>query len=160
MFNFEGVRPMSEHFLSLIPEQPDYVPSAEAQSRALELFRSFVPKASDVEARVSEHIEFIDQGECFERVACPACDAKLKSKRWGELMDKSYETQFTDLSITMPCCGHETDLNSLRYEWPAGFGRYVLRADSPGLNGWLPADKQSMLEDILGCKLRQIATMY
>jgi hypothetical protein len=151
---------MSEHFLSLIPEQPDYVPSAEAQARALETFRSFVPKALDVEATVSEHVEFIDQGECFERLLCPACGKKIATAVWHTWMNKSHESQFTDLSMTTPCCGHETDLNSLRYEWPAGFARFVLRADGPGLNGWLPADKQSMLEDILGCKLRQIVTMY
>jgi hypothetical protein len=151
---------MSDHFLSLIPEQPDFVPPAEAQTRALEAFRSFVPKASDVEARVSEDVEFIDQGENFERVVCPACDTELNSKRWGELMDKAYETQFTDRSIIMPCCGSGADLNSLRYEWPAGFARFVLQAECPNLCGWLPADKQSTLEDILGCKLRQIMSMY
>jgi hypothetical protein len=150
---------MSERFFSLIPEQPDYVPSAEAQSRALEMFRSFAPKASNVEIRIFEHIQFIDQGEFFERVACPACETELKSKRWGELMNKTYESQFTDRLITMPCCGFKTDLNSLRYESPAGFARFVLEADSTDLD-WLPADRQSMLEEVLGCKLRQIWTMY
>ena len=57
---------MSDHFLSLIPEQPNYVPSTKAQSRALEMFRSFVPDALNVEACVTEHVEFIDQGENFE----------------------------------------------------------------------------------------------
>jgi len=84
---------------------------------------------------------------------------QLKSKRWGELMDKAYKSQFTDRLITMPCCGFKTDLNSLRYESPAGFARFVLETDSLDLD-WLPVDRQSMLEEVLGCKLRQIWTMY
>jgi len=149
---------MSDHFLSLIPEQPNYVPSTKAQSRALEMFRSFVPDALNVEACVTEHVEFIDQGENFERLLCPACDTEVDAESWQQWMDKAYESQFSDLSLKMPCCGHMTDLNSLRYEWPAGFARFVLRAESPNLGDWLAADKQSVLEEILGCKLRQIMT--
>ena len=75
-------------------------------------------------------------------------------------MDEAYKSRFSDLSLIMPCCGKATDLNALRYEWPAGFARFVLRAQNADIGGFLPASDLSVLEDILGCKLRQILAHY
>jgi hypothetical protein len=167
---------MSDYYLSIIPEDPSYVPAADAQSRALEAFRSFLTKKKpfqakafyrrdepevEIEVEVSEDIQFVDQGENFESVSCPACDIEIDAESWGEWMDKSHESNFVDRSVTMPCCGCQTELNALRYDWPAGFARFVLRALDPELkDGLLPVDKLSALEEILGCKLRQIRATY
>jgi hypothetical protein len=167
---------MSEYVLSLIPEDPSYVPPAEAQSQALEAFHAFLTKKKpfqvkasarwdepkvEIELDVSEDIQFVDQGENFESVSCPACDTEIDTKSWGEWMGKSSESNFVDRSVTMPCCGCETELNALRYDWPAGFARFVLRAVDPDIkDGMLPAEKLSALEEVLGCKLRQIWTHY
>jgi hypothetical protein len=158
------------YYLSLIPEEPSYVPTTEAQSRALDAFRAFLTRKAfhfldktknEIEVEVSEDIRFVDQGVSFESVSCPGCGAEIKTKSWKKWMDRSHQSKFIDRSITMPCCGCETDLNALRYDWPAGFARFVLRAVNPEIeNGLLPADKLSVLEQILGCKLRQIATWY
>jgi hypothetical protein len=158
------------HYLSLIPEEPSYVPTTEAQSRALDAFRAFLKTKAfhfldntkvEIEVEVSEDIRFVDQGLNFESVSCPGCGTEIKTKSWGKWMDGSHQSKFVDRSITMPCCGCETDLNALRYDRPAGFARFVLRAVNPEIeNGLLPADKLSVLEQILGCKLRQIATWY
>ena len=113
----------------------------------------------EVGVEVSEDIQFVDQGVNFESVSCPACGTEIDFKSWKEWMDRSYESKFIDRSITMPCCGCETDLNALRYDWPAGFARFALKAVNPDINnGVLPADKLSVLEGILGCKLRQIGS--
>jgi hypothetical protein len=115
----------------------------------------------EIEVEVSEDIKFVDQGSNFESVSCPACGIEMDTKNWLEWMEKSGETDFIDRSITMPCCGCQTDLNALRYDWPAGFARYILRAPNPGIgNGWLEEKQLSALESILGCKLRQIRTHY
>jgi hypothetical protein len=152
---------MSDHYLSLIPEEPSYLPPTEAQALALEAFRAFLSPDAEIEVEASEDIQFVDQGENFESVSCPACDTEIDIKSWGEWLDKSSESNFIDRSVTMPCCGRETDLNALRYHWPAGFARYILRALDPGIdNRWLEEKQLSALEGILGCKLRQIRTMY
>jgi hypothetical protein len=158
------------YYLSLIPEEPSYVPAAEAQSRALDVLHAFLRKKAfhlldksdvEIEVEVSDDIQFVDQGVSFESVSCPACGTEVEFESWKKWMDRSYESNFSDRSITMRCCGCQTDLNALRYDWPAGFARYVIRAVNPDIdNGVLPADKLSVLEDILGCKLRQIRTHW
>jgi hypothetical protein len=160
------------YYLSLIPEQPSYVPPADAQSRAVDAFRAFLTKKEpfqikvahrrdeanvEIKVEVSEDIQFVDPGVNLESVSCPSCGAEIGFTLWKQWMDRSYEGKFIDRSITTPCCGHETDLNALRYDWPAGFARFALRAINPDIeNGLLPADRLSVLEEILGCKLRQI----
>jgi hypothetical protein len=160
------------YYLSLIPEEPSYVPPADAQLRALDTFRAFLAKKMpfqvkpsvrwdepevEIEVDVSDDIQFIHQGVNFESVSCPACGTEIEFKSWEAWMNGSYKSKFVNRSITMPCCGCETDLNALRYDWPAGFARFSLRAVNPDIeNGLLPPDKLSVLEEILGCKLRQI----
>jgi hypothetical protein len=51
---------MSDNFLSLIPEQTDYVPSTEAQSRAVAILRALAPGSTQIEARVFEQMTFVD----------------------------------------------------------------------------------------------------
>jgi hypothetical protein len=150
---------MSDVLLSLIPEDPGYVPIAEAQQHALNALRALLPRSSDVEAKVFDQVTFIDQGGNFERVQCPACDADVTTQ-WPAWMDKAFAAQFSELALTMPCCGLATDLNALRYDWPAGFARFALRARNPGIGGWLSAGDLSILENVAGCRLRQVYARY
>jgi hypothetical protein len=150
---------MSDVYLSLIPEDPTYVPAEEAQAHALAAFHALVPESDSVEAQVFEEVAFIDQGGNFECVECPGCKADV-TDQWPRWMDTAYEHRFSRLAIVMPCCGLATSLNALRYKWPAGFARFALRALNPGLGGWLPAEALPALESLLGCKLRQVYTRY
>jgi hypothetical protein len=150
---------MSDHFLVLIPEQPTYVPSPEARSRAVDVLRALVPGATKVEARLAEHVEFIDQGANFEKVLCPGCGEDL-TDRWPSWMDEAAKSKLSELSLTTPCCGRATDLNALRYVWPAGFARFALRAENPAVGGFLALSDLSVLEGVVGCKLRQILAHY
>ena len=47
-------------------------------------------------------------------------------------MDQAYRFSFVDLAVSVPCCNAQLSLNDLRYEWPAGFARFILEAQSPG----------------------------
>jgi hypothetical protein len=68
---------------------------------------------------------FFDQGGNFEKVQCPACHEDV-TNQWPEWMDKAFEYQFADLTLTMPCCGLATNLNTLGYFPAAGFARFSL----------------------------------
>jgi hypothetical protein len=153
------VQLMSDTYLCLIPEDPEYIPVAEAQRRGLAALRALVHQSSHVEARLFEQVTFVDQGENFEKVECPGCDADV-TDQWAEWMNKAFETQFSRLLLAMPCCGRGTSLNALRYSWPAGFARFSLRAQNPGISGWLPPEDLSVLESLVGCKLRQVYARY
>jgi len=75
-------------------------------------------------------------------------------------MENSFKSQFTQREITLPCCNREADLNSLLYEWPAGFASFILEVENPDPAEWLSDEAQKSLERILGCKLRQILAHY
>jgi hypothetical protein len=117
--------------------------------------RAFAPHADQVRAEVFPEIQFIDQGANFESVACPSCGEDI-TDAWSEWMDTAAQSQFSKLSIQLPCCGLASDLNMLQYDWPAGFARFMLEAMNPSLGDWLPQADLAVLEETLGCKLRQI----
>ena len=150
---------MSDLFLSLIPEDPAYVPPAEAQAQAVAALRARLPLPSHVEARIFDEVTFIDQGSNFEKVLCPICDEDI-TEHWVGLMEAAYEAEFSDLSLSMPCCGRLSNLNDLGYIPPAGFARFSLCAMNPGIGGLLAEKDVSVLEDVLGCKLRQVYAHY
>src|SRR5262249_44212761 len=104
---------MSDRYLSVIPEDPEYVPVAEARTRALAAFRALLPQSEHVEMQLFEEVTFVDQGGNFESVECPGCGADV-SDRWPDWMDRAFEHRFSRLSLAMPCCGLATSLNALR----------------------------------------------
>jgi len=142
--------------LRLVPGDPDVLPSPDARREAQELFTSFVPGADVARAIVTDDVQFIDCGSNLERVLCPNCYADLLPEdQWGTLMDAAYQTHFTILCLPMPCCGAMLSLNELEYDWPAGFGRFVLKARNPGIAALDPA-MLNRIESVLGCRLRTI----
>ena len=126
--------------------------------RAVDKLRALV-RATKVEARLSEHVEFIDQGANFEKVLCPGCGDDLTDP-WPSWMDEAAKSNFSELTLATPCCGRATDLNALRYVWPAGFARFALRAQNPAIGGFLAPSDLSVLESVVGCRLRQIRAHY
>jgi hypothetical protein len=154
-----GHQAMSDFFLSLIPDDPTYVPPVEARAQALAALRARLPPPAQVEAQVFDEVTFVDQGSNFEKVLCPACEEDI-TEHWAGLMQAASESEFSDLSLSMPCCGRLTNLNALSYIPPAGFARFSLRAMNPNIGGLLAAKDVSALEGILGCKLRQVYARY
>ncbi len=145
---------MSDTILIFIPTDPDYIPEPSAQQEARDVLRSFVPDAQEVRAQTTEEVELVFTGTNLERILCPECGAQL-DEWWIKAVDAAYtHTRFTNLLVTLPCCGATRSLNDLRYEWPTGFTRFRLEARNPNKRNGdavLPA-----LEQILGCQLRQI----
>ncbi len=145
---------MSDNLLRLIPCDPQYVPALSSQKRAEQLLRSYLKAADEVRIRVTEQVEFIDPGANLQRISCPSCGATLTIEQWQEAMDSAFQHHFADLVVAMSCCGREQSLNDLRYDWPAGFARFVLEARNQG--GDLDETQLEALQQILGCRLRMI----
>ncbi len=145
---------MSDDYISIIPTDPWYLPETHAQEIALATLKQYAPEADEIEVNVSELPTFIDCGANFERVICPTCKTII-NEWWQTAMDCAATTNFRDLTITTPCCRTSTSLNDLRYEWPAGFARFVLEAQNPSI-GLLNVHQIQTLSQILGFRIRQI----
>src|SRR5262245_9441285 len=111
------------------------------QTEAHRLYESFVPDADEVNIYLTDGVRFVDQGSNFESVACPKCGTKLDIDWWNMAMTRACgvdadvevwdnglfsedEPMFTNLTVTVPCCGSTLSLNDLHYDWPAGFARF------------------------------------
>lgn len=144
---------MSENLLRLIPDVPQYVPPENAVSIAISILSDLTANAR-VDAQIYPEVRFVDQGGNFEAIYCPCCGAELDPGWWGQLMDQAAQNHFTDLSMITPCCACDTNLNDLRYHWPAGFARFCITIGNPP-----PKLRQStirMLNKVLGTRLRQV----
>jgi hypothetical protein len=126
---------MSDFFLRLIPPSPETVPPEAARRGALTAARRLLPGADEVRELIHEQIEFVDAGCHFEKLYCPSCRSEVAQAWWLEQMDRAHEGRFQDLGVRPPCCGAETSLNELQYDWPQGFARYVLEIRNPGIGG-------------------------
>jgi hypothetical protein len=74
-------------------------------------------------------------------------------------MKQASEDRFTNLAVTTPCCGAETSLNDLGYDWPAGFAQVELSVLSPQ-RGWLEDAELAEVEAELGHPLKQVMAHY
>jgi hypothetical protein len=150
---------MSDHFVTLIPTSPYFVPDEATFREARRLFATFITTADQIEGRVTGEVTFVDQGANFERVSCPSCHRELTPEWWQEAMDTSHASGFQSLNVITPCCAFPTSLNELEYHWPAGFARCWLRARNPQQKE-VPREQIRQLEDMLGTALREIWTHY
>ena len=148
---------MSDAFLRLIAIDPGFVPSPASQLAAAALLREWLPDAQEVTVRVTDHVEFVDQGEDFERVSCGQCGIGFDD--WSAAMTRAAERDFQDLSLVMPCCGTSMSLNDLVYELPAGFARFVLEATNPEVED-LSAEQLDAVSAVLGSPIRRIWAHY
>lgn len=63
---------MSDTFLRFVPHDPAYVPGTEAANKAAALLASFLPGAEVVKHETHSTVVFVDPGENWSGVACPA----------------------------------------------------------------------------------------
>lgn len=151
---------MTTTLLRLIPTDPRWTPAEDAAERARNVLRALLPGAPEVRAFPGGPVAFVDQGELFERVSCRECGKTLETAWWQGAMDRAWESRFEDLSVETPCCRKHTTLNDLRYESDAGFASFILEARDLPTAEDLPPEQLRSLEEILGCKLRQIWAQY
>jgi hypothetical protein len=151
---------MSDHYLRIVPADPQLVPAPDSHSRAEAIRRALTPGADSVASRVMDDVRVIDNGGNLERVQCPRCGSDLLD--WSfKAIEAAHSERFVCLEAVTPCCATAVSLNDLRFEWPMGFARFVLEAMNPNIeSGWLSTEELRLLEDCLGCKLRQIRAHY
>lgn len=146
---------MSDNRITLIPEDPRFVPDSAKQRRARDRFAEIAPRADEIEIKVTEKVKFFDCGENFERALCPSCRSEIPVEWWQDRMDEDSDEGFKLDSYATPCCGNKCTLHELVYEWPQGFGRFALDAMNPDI-GELEDKYKREFEGILGTKLRVI----
>lgn len=148
---------MSDNWITLVPEDPRYVPSRRVQLLARKRLAEIAPKADEIELKNPGTIQFFDAGANFERVLCPACQAEIPIEWWQDRMDDDFDRAagFSLHSYKTPCCGASLTLRNLVYQWPQSFGSFAIEAMNPNIRK-LRVTHQRELEKILGTKLTVI----
>lgn len=153
---------MSTTFLKIIPTSPSYVPD-QAQQDLAKAYLDSIFKDHEIEFATTDSIEFIDQGENFESVSCNVCNRPISMEVWQEQMDMAYKTQFSNLDFVTPC-QHQTTLNDIHYNSPAGFSKFVIRISEPDTEidpeNEVYKKNLKQLEFILGTPLKMIWARY
>jgi hypothetical protein len=149
---------MSDNYLRLIPSSPVFIPDKYAIDKAVFLLKEDFPYPDMVRIEISDSPRFIDQGTNWKRVVCPCCNETLDQGWWQNAMDIAFANGFQNLIVIVPCCGKETTLNDLIYDWPAGFAQFLIEIRNPGM-GVVDA-RINQLETMLGSPLRKIWAHY
>src|SRR5687768_13296465 len=111
---------MSDNWITLIPEDPHFIPDTGKRSRARDRFAQIVPEADEIEIKVPERVEFFDCGTNLERILCPSCRSEIPRPWWEERMDEDCGKEFRLARYATPCCNTLRTLHELEYEWPQG----------------------------------------
>ncbi len=149
---------MSFSYLRLIQTDPHYIPSPDQIRRALAIIAAN-PLGSEPKVKITDDVEFIDAGMNSLGVYCPQCGAEIDLPWWrDDAMDRAYATRFRDLTIKTPCCGFQTSLNDLRYEWPCGFAKFQISFLDPERD--LEPAVIERIARALGTPLRKIWAHY
>src|SRR5262252_6620271 len=101
---------MSMTVLRFVPTDPAWTPGEQAAGGALAAMRELAPNAREVTAVRHDHVSFVDQGENFEAVRCPACGVRLEIEWWQGAMEAAWTSRFADLEVRVPCCAASTSL--------------------------------------------------
>lgn len=166
---------MSDNALALVPTDPRFVPPTEKHEGAKRALRRFAPDSEQITATAFEEIHLVHPYENLERIRCPRCSNELSLEWWQEVIDEvalekpagptrdgtlvnlGVVTAIASLDTTTPCCGVRVSLEDLEYEFPVGFGMFVLEALNPNIEG-LSGEALAEVERELGTPLRQIWT--
>lgn len=111
---------MSDSIVKIIPGDPFYRMDTHEAQQVVNLLKARFPMCS-VEATFYETPAFVDCGGNLVNISCPVCGASLSFDWWGDAMDASFQSRFSDLSVNLPCCGKMSTLNDLDYHFPCGF---------------------------------------
>ncbi|MBX3315288.1 MAG: hypothetical protein KF902_00335 [Phycisphaeraceae bacterium] len=149
---------MSVHWITLIPEDPRFVPDEAKRERARERFAEIAPEAREITADVTDTIQFFHCGENFNGISCPACASDIPLRWWHDCIHEDYskEAGYKLAMYSTPCCGFGCTMHDLAYDFPQGLGRFSLSAMNPYLLGSLDERYRAEFEAILGTKLRVI----
>jgi hypothetical protein len=123
---------MSDHWIILIPEDPQFLPEAEKQSRARDRFAEMAPHADQIEITVCDEVEFFDCGANFERILCPDCRREISFEWWENRWDEDSRNGFNLAKYATPCCRSLRTLHGGLMKGPRG----TLSDTTPLALGW------------------------
>ncbi|MFF3504966.1 hypothetical protein [Streptomyces sp. NPDC003247] len=129
---------MGDNRLTVIPTDPYWRPGRDAADRAAAVLCGMLPDDDarrGLDATWHDSVEVVPCGADLEEISCPRCGAEPTPGWWGQAVTERYDTGFSTLRVTVPCCGAVTSLNDLVYDWPMGFARFrieVLIRTGPG----------------------------
>jgi hypothetical protein len=147
---------MSDNVLKIVPRDPVFRPSEEAEMAVKQLLRAMIPQHDSLEAKGQDEIVFVDCGENHERTTCPVCGADVGND-WPEWMSNSYDqSRFQDREVVVPCCGATVDLNDLQYEFPMAFASWFVELWNPDPAAFISAEDERLIEAALGAPVRQV----
>ncbi len=149
---------MSDDYVYVIPEEAGLVPDEAKRRSAVAYFRSIAPRAGEVTISVSDHLEFIHCGANFGKIRCPSCGGLMELHTWQDWMNEDFQGKGQGFVLSkrpLPCCGAQSSLHDLKYEWPQGFARFNVCAENPSI-GKLSQEQCRRFDQLLGCPVRII----
>lgn len=144
---------MSDYLVKVIPAEPEQVIANEVAGSIIEVLQESI-KADEIEFHTADTPFFVDCGSNLEEIKCPLCGAVLDFGWWGGAMEEAGENEFTDLAVTLPCCGGRSTLHKLEYHFPCGFARAEFVIQNPEKEPSDGAVKQ--IEELAGLPVRVI----
>jgi len=162
---------MSDQVLKLIPEDKNFLPDSEAAEKASALLEDFFPDGEQAEIEFSDSVKFIDGGENLERIICSFCNKTTEinsfqendvGTAWWYEVDEilSGNPDLNTLEVKMPCCSQLSKIQDIDFSGAAGFSKFELCIWNPYSDNGISEEQLSELENLLGCKLRQIWAHY
>ena len=144
---------MSEYIVKIIPNDP-YFCIAKQDAQEVAQYIKLNVKAYSVKVSIHETPSFVDCGANLVSISCPYCNSLLTFDWWGNEMNRAYDNCFTDLSVQLPCCGTDSTLNDLLYDFPCGFSSVEFAITNPvtEINDGI----LSTIQDILDITVRVI----
>ena len=146
---------MSDCWINIIPKEPQFVPTQDAQTQALAYMKQIVGRADEVTVQLTKEVRFVDCGENFERATCPACGADVDIEWWKEEMERQFECGYTLEPVELPCCSRKISMAALSYDWPQGYARFSVEAMNPEVPD-LTSEQIRHFEALLGCAVIKV----
>jgi hypothetical protein len=145
---------MTETFLIIIPNDPDFETTDEVAEATCVALEAMFPDADDISYDMFDEVRFIDPGVAFDSVHCPAC-GKDADPWWPAAMDKAARLEFDDLDIITKCCKAAISLNDMKYAPAAGFARFAIVVEDASATT-LTDSQRAAVETALGAGVRVV----
>ncbi|WMW80889.1 hypothetical protein RF679_01080 [Undibacterium cyanobacteriorum] len=161
--------------LSVIPNDMYFTPTPEAANEALACLSQLFPYADNYKVEIFSEPRFICPELLAESVTCPVCHTNSirigpigsAERKWFAQIDEEMNDQpIEGVTAVLPACGHSVPFAQLNFNYPAGFARFVLRANHSLWNdeylspGAPLTEQKAALEAILGVPVDVVQTVY
>lgn len=129
---------MSEDYLTVLPDDPWWVPSPDRAAAAVAVLDALMDRESEISVRGPGPLTLECAAGEFGTVTCPDCAVVLASNP----EDMAWFTTELDgvlataddsrcLDVALPCCGVTRSMNDLLYDPSAGFSSWSVTARRP-----------------------------